>query len=744
MKRWQFHIAAWVAFSAALFSQPIEGTLSGRVRDMETGQPLIGANVVVRGTLVGTATDREGNFRLRPLPPGRYNVAVSMVGYKTDVAENVVLESGKNSTLEFSLQPVAIETEPIVVTASRREQSLREVPVTVSTVTAAMLAERVTITLDDALRYVPGVNMMQDQVNIRGSTGYSRGVGSRVLLLLDGLPFLTGDTGEINWETIPVGEVERVEVVKGAGSALYGSSALGGVINVITREMPDRPDFRFQAFSGIYNRPRYSEWDWSEKMRFSSGVTLSYASGIGSLRYLVSGSRTVDESYRENDVYHRWNLFSKMRYDFSEQRSLTLAINYLDRQHGNYFWWKSLREATIPADIQRNGSVTSRRGNVSLAYKEFLSERLFYTVKGMYFGNFWRDDSLGTVFNVSSSHIVQGDVQVTYEADPRHILTFGVAGNRDEVISNLFGDHPGFGFAAYAQDEFSIVEQFKLTAGMRFDVQKASVLSAASRLSPKIGAVYLVSDVTSIRGSAGWGFRYPSIGELYVSSSTNVSQLLIVPNVNLLPEKSLTFELGVSHSVENIFVLDAAVYSNDFRDLIEPGVKIKRIKSSPSDTVGEDKAVAEFENVTRARIQGAEVGLKIAWLDKILTTDLGYTYVWPKDLVEKTVMKFRPRHLFYASAAFSFSLLRCSLDYRFISRVERIDDNLIRLAPIVHGEYRVPIHVVDVRVSALLTDVGLPLKVGLNVSNVFNYHYVELVGNLAPVRMFLLRVEGAL
>ena len=744
MKRWILHIGGSIAISGVLIGQPIEGFVLGTVRDAETGQFLIGANIVVKGTLVGTATNVEGSFRLRPLPPGRYGIAASMVGFRTETKENVILEAGRTLTLEFSLKPVAIETEPIVVTASRREQSLREVPVTVSTVTAATLAERVTVTLDDALRYVPGVNMMQDQVNIRGSTGYSRGVGSRVLLLLDGLPFLTGDTGEINWETIPVGEIERIEVVKGAGSALYGSSALGGVINIITREMPENPDFRFRAFSGLYDRPRYDEWDWSESMRFNSSLTLGYANSAGPVRYMFSVTRTVDESYRENDVYHRWNLFSKFRYDLSEQRSLSLVVNMLDRKHGNYFWWKSLREATLPAAGQRNGKVTSRRGNVSLEYKEFLSERLFYTVKGMYFGNFWRDDSLGTVLNVSSSHVFQGDVQVTYEADPQHIVTFGIAGNRDEVISNLFGNHPGFGLAAYVQDEFSVTEQWKLTAGIRYDIQKASVLPAASRLSPKLGAVYLISDATSLRGSMGWGFRYPSIGELYVSSSTNVSQLVILPNINLKAEKSLTYELGMTHSVEDILVFDAALYSNDFRDLIEPAVKLKNIKSGPSDTVGQDRAVVEFENVTRARIQGFEVGLKIAWLERVLNTDIGYTYVWPKDLADQSIMKFRPRHLFYASSALTFSPFHFSGDYRFISRVERIDDNLIRLAPIIHGDYRVPIHVVDARVSAVLAGIGLPLRVGFNVNNLLNYHYVELVGNLAPVRTFVLSIESAL
>ena len=149
---------------------------------------------------------------------------------------------------------------------------------------------------------------MQDQVNIRGSSGYSRGVGSRVLILIDGLPYITGDTGEIPWKTVPMFQIDRIEVVKGAGSALDGSSALGGVINVITKEMGETPEIRFRLFQGLYARPKYAEWNWSPNARFNSGGFVSYSNRVGSFGYLVSVSRMVDDSYRENDVYHRWGL----------------------------------------------------------------------------------------------------------------------------------------------------------------------------------------------------------------------------------------------------------------------------------------------------------------------------------------------------------------------------------------------------------------------------------------------------
>ena len=102
--------------------------------------------------------------------------------------------------------------------------------------------------LENALRYVPGVNMTEDQISIRGSSGYSRGAGSRVLLALDGIPFYTGDTGETIWEMIPTAVIKRVEIIKGAASSLYGSTAIGGVINVITNDIPKNPPTFFKVF----------------------------------------------------------------------------------------------------------------------------------------------------------------------------------------------------------------------------------------------------------------------------------------------------------------------------------------------------------------------------------------------------------------------------------------------------------------------------------------------------------------
>jgi iron complex outermembrane receptor protein len=717
-------------------AQPNAGSLTGSVTDAKTQELLIGVNVILRSTIRGTTTDIHGKYQLHGIPAGMYDVTFSFVGYTSDTIYQISIQPDAELHLDVHLMQAPIQADQVVVTANRREQSLREVPVSVSTVSAKMIADHVSVTLDDALRYVPGVYMMQDQVNIRGSSGYSRGVGSRVLILIDGLPYITGDTGEIPWETIPMFQIDRIEIVKGAGSALYGSSALGGVINVITKEIGEKPDIRFRLFSGMYAKPTYSEWDWSDKTRFNTGGFISYSNRIGSFGYLVSASRMVDDSYRENDVYHRWGLYSKFNYNFSQYQSATLTTNIQWRTHGNFFWWKSLSDATRPADSQLGGEVNSTRGNVSFAYKEILSDKFFYSLKAIYFGNFWQDNIYGQVGNTAASHTTQVEAQVTYEISPVHVITSGLVANYDRIISDIFGSHPGVGAGFYVQDEITPLQSLKLTAGIRYDWQRiwkeifaSPAASSPSQLNPKIGLVFSPSPTTTLRTSYGEGFRYPSMSELFTSVNTGLSQITIVPNDSLKPERSVSYEIGGSQWLGNQVFLDAALFQNDFYDLIEGGVNPTQF-------------VIQFNNVTRARIRGFEFGIKANMFHRFLTTDISYTYIDPIDLIHNTVLKFRPRNLFYASLIAQYQQWQTEVNYRYVSRVEAIDENLVRLAPIVDGDQRVACNVIDAGITYNLIDFNLPLTIGLTIKNLTNYYYVELLGNLSPVRTFYVSVEG--
>ena len=717
--------------SSILRAQERSATIVGKVFDAETGQPIPGVSLYLSGTFLGTVSGASGEFAIQKVPAGDYTLVVTMLGFRREEIRGVRVASDSVAMTPILLTAAPVETEQVIVTASRHDQAAKDAPVSVATVNADMLRDRVAVNLDDALRYVPGVNMTQDQVNIRGSTGYSRGVGSRVLVLLDGLPYTTGDTGEITWETIPMYQVERVEVIKGAGSALYGSSALGGVINVITREIPEEPETRVRLYSGVYDKSGNPEWDWSPRLRFNSGGFLGISRRFGDVGIILSTSRSVDESYLQNNMYQRWGFFGKTTISLSPVQRLDVTANLALRSHGNFFWWKSLEQATRPADAQLNGNVDSRRGSLSASYREFISDDVFYTIRGMYDGNFWRDDSSGRVNHVSTSHIGGGELQVTYRLSPDELLTAGATVQVDYVLSNIFGTHGAKSFAGYLQDELVLTPELRVTAGIRYDIQYPDSSLTASQANPKIGLTYSPSPTTTLRGSAGTGFRAPSMSELFTSSATEGTQLKIVPNPNLLPERSKSYEVGLKQVIGDRLAFDGSAFGNDYVNLIEPGVDPKLF-------------FIQFSNVTHARIVGWEMGMESRPVKGLLEANLSYTYVDPEDVGQHTILRYRPRELCYVGLVMTEGLFTASVDARFISRVESIDDNLVQLAPIVQGDQRVPIRVVDLRVELEPAATGFPLRIGFNVNNLFNYHYVELIGNLSPPRTFMLTLESTL
>src|SRR5205807_77420 len=201
------------------------GVIAGKITSSENGESLAGATIALAGTVLWTSSDAQGSFLLRDAPEGLHTLIISLVGFRAKRLPDVTVRGGDTTHLSIGLDPAPLQTEPVIVTASKREEPPEDVPASVSVVDDRLLSYRNAVTVDDALRYVPGVYVTQSQVNIRGSAGYSFGVGTRVLMLIDGLPFISGDTGEIIWESLPASQVDRIEVVKGAASALYGSSA---------------------------------------------------------------------------------------------------------------------------------------------------------------------------------------------------------------------------------------------------------------------------------------------------------------------------------------------------------------------------------------------------------------------------------------------------------------------------------------------------------------------------------------
>lgn len=711
------------------------GTLVGRVtgRGEGEGEGLVGATVLLQGTVRGTTTNAKGEFRITDLPPDTYGLIFSMVGYQRVTRSGVVVEEGKETHVDVGMTQTPIPSEQIVVTASRREQSLQEVPVSLSVMDAAEIEQRNSLTVDDALRYVSGVNLTGGQANIRGSSGYSRGAGSRVLMLVDGVPFIQGDTGELNFESIPIGQVDRIEVVKGASSALYGSNALGGVINVITKPIPEIPETYVRTYAGAYSKPSFDKWAWSDKNRFYNGQSISHARRVGDLGVALFFSRQLDDGYRQNDYRRRYNFYLKTREDFSQSNSLTLNFSMLYQYSGQYLYWRNLDSALIPPRIQQTDNVKSLRYYVSGLYNDVVSDNFLITAKAIWYHSDWGYETINAVGRTEAlSDAFRAEAASTLILGREHTLTFGLDGHFDMVTADLFGDHTGGGLALYGQDEWKISEDLTLTLGARFDFQSIGLTGSRGQLNPKAALAYQPIPGTTLRASFGRGFRVPSVAEAFISAE--VSNLVTVPNSDLKPEQSYSYEAGVSQIIGDFGKVDVAGFRSDFDNLIEAGLSVSSA-SLPQ---------IQWRNVTKARVQGVETSFKLGLFQGGLTYGFGYTYVYPEDKTQNDLLKYRPRHLFYTNLLARLGPMIAGGDFRYVSRVDRIDKEFVDLGIIPDGDERQDILVADFRIGAEFSFTGFPLTATLNVNNAFQRNYVELIGNLMPPRTFVLVLDAKL
>lgn len=707
------------------------GSISGRVTG-GADEPLPGVIVSVQNSTRGTATDDEGRFAIVNLRPGIYTLVFSLVGYRKQVLPDIAVAEDDEKVVSVQMVESLLQTDQIVVTASKREQSLRDVPVSISVVDAAEIAGRNSLTLDDALRYIPGVNLTGPQINIRGSSGYSLGAGSRVLLMLDGVPFIAGDTGELVFEMIPAGQIDRIEVVKGASSALYGSNALGGVVNVITKPVTSVPETFARLYGGVYNKPAFDQWRWSAKTRFLNGQSAGLTRKWGDIGIALFLSRQFDDGYRENDYKRRYNAYLKARTDLSASSALTMNGGLLHQYTGQFLFWRNLDSALIPPRTNQTDNLKSTRYYINGLFNTVLSDDVLLTAKALWAHNVWGFQQMND--NERTESVTDGmraEIGIRLTANDSHSITTGIEGNLDMIRGEMFATRTIGGVAVYVQDEVMMGGGLTLTLGARFDRQTVGLAGEGMQLNPKVAMTFMPWDGTTFRASAGRGFRVPSIAEAYIAAGGGVVRG--IPNTDLKPERSLSLEAGVSHALGESGLLDATVFRSDYDNMIEPGLIVS----------GQNLNV-QWRNVTSARVQGFETSFKAALFAGGVQTSLGYTYVYPEDRTKNDLLKYRPRHLLYTNIHGTLGWFSAGGDFRFVSRVDRIDDELVDTGIVPDGDERTDIVVADFRVGATIAMEAFELAVLLNVRNAFQHNYVELIGNIMPPRTYVLSLEARL
>ncbi|RMF58196.1 MAG: hypothetical protein D6748_09395 [Calditrichaeota bacterium] len=736
------------------FSQDLQvtaesgGTITGMVYDQQTQSPLSLVDVYLDSIFIGAITGRDGRFILRYIPDGTYTLVVERLGYKPYREENVRVVSGRLISRKIGLQPTEISGEEVLVTAARKEQTAQMAPASVVILRATDLESRPIHTFDQVVEAIPGVSIFRSagtsvqSLSIRGSSDVAGGgVGNRVLLLVDGRPALTSDAGGAYWSLIPTNFIERVEVVKGAFSSLYGSTAMGGVINVITRRPSYQSLTHISMKYGFYEKAP-PDIRYTEKLPLQRQIEASYSGANGRLSYLFNLSNKQSDGHAENTAYNFWDIFTKIMYDLQSNRNLEVTIGGgIAKNDFPHSWLNSAQ----PLRVRRkytDDRQEKRQFNFDIHYWAVPSTRSKYSSRFYYYKNAARsyfnenDPNLELPGNepLGSKTIIDGQkfgniTQVDWLLNSRNYLISGMDIQIDHVNSSpdsvVYGNQQINNLAFYLQDELTLSPSLVATLGIRYDSNHLVGGKTLQQLSPKVAMVYRPRKNIAFRLLYGQAFRAPTIAERFFKRELS-GGVLFKPNPDLDAEKmDYSLESGVRWQLNQFVNVDLALFRYHYKDLIY-WVDIAKEEQV-------NFPYFQVRNLNRALMQGAELSLQFSW-KQFIRASANYTYLDARDLSpnrEDDLLAYRPEHSFFFHVFFNWRRLHLNLDGRYRSKIKEVF-----LYPLQKPE---AFWVLNGKVRYQL---NTNFELSVSAQNILNTQYEELARYRMPGRNWMFGISA--
>ncbi len=502
-----------------------------------------------------------------------------------------------------------VELGRVVVTATRTETEISEVPQSISVITKEEIQNSPDRSIAAILQRAPAVQVTQNGPmgalavpQVRGSTA------GQVLILLNGQRLNDAQNGQFDLNNLPVPkeDIERIEVLRGGASALYGADALAGVINIITRTPTDKPFTSASASYGRFDTQQYS---------------LTHRWKPGPFSYGISLGREKSDGYRENSQYDAWILGGEVGYSLTSQSEVKLSARYIQKEVG----LPGPVNFPDPDDRQKDDDTL-----LNLSYQGQITPALKLGFRGWH--NQYRNTfdagsqgilSMGTSALHKSSES-GGDFQTTYQLGKTHLIVGGLEVIGDRVNSSSIGVKEATRGAVYLQDEIEIAKPLTATLGLRYDYHS----DYNSQLDPRVGILLRLPADSRLRASASRSFRAPTFNDLYWPATS-----FTAGNPNLKPETAWNYELGAEKNWQNISTLKIAGFYRDVKDLIN--------------WAPDANFVWRPSNISAAKIWGAEAEF-VLYPAKGWAIPLNYSYVYPRDESTGDPIPNRPKHIFNA------------------------------------------------------------------------------------------------
>ena len=509
--------------------------------------------------------------------------------------------------------------DEIVVTATKTERSIDSLAASVSVITKEEIQKSAAYRVDDLLRELPGVTVRSyhgivsssttNDVSMRGLTGESR-----VLVLKDGISINDPYGGAVEWNEVDINDIERIEVVRGTGSALYGSNAMGGVINIITK----KPEKKMKSVAEI----SYGSMN-------TGGMSLSNSATFGKFGYQISGSYLDSDGYcdvvkEKRKPYHgdkaveRYTVNGKLSYEIDPSSSLIFSSAVYDQ------------EATGRYDID-GYEVVDEKGRYMLHYQKkgtrwHLKAEAYKNDDDSHYTSPYYDSATKTYnaikyISYNEQDTLGATIQFSMDLTDKNTLTLGTDYKHGKIerhddyltsVRNIKVKGTQAYTALFIQDEISMGENLSVVLGGRYDWWKsydgygyddeATPLEtdypekSDQSFNPKIGVNYHPFKGTTLKGSVGTAFKAPTLSDLYRTYVGPSSTYRANPDLD--PEKLLSYEIGVDQSLGDKVRISTTLYETQAEDFVY---------NVYAETIDNQKYYDKI-NVGKVRIRGLEIG----------------------------------------------------------------------------------------------------------------------------------------
>ena len=566
-----------------------EDKIKGMVKDSKNQKPISDVNIYLKKSRTGTTSDENGEFVLDiKNDKDELEIEFSHVAY-----ESVFIYGWNKDFIEIEMNEVFLQLDDIVVTSMKCEYNLSNVPIYTEIINKSAIRQSGAVTLSDLMEQTPGISKNYD---VHGSFDYNLlGLDSKYILILkDGNPITGKFNDKVDLDQIMVSNTDRIEIIKGPGSALYGTEAMGGVINIISDKNIKKNKVEVQLRKISY------EDDIKKFQNGSSGDVLSLTYGK-SYKAFEFQSSILSQRLRKNgsnndlgkDKIDKLNIDGQLGWESrNEKNKVNIRFIYFDQLDG-------AKELTSTGYLVSSNSTNIDRKDIKVDYKKIINKNVtfFQNISSSHYSREYNQSGIDSTFfrlNMAKESLIDYEAKINFNTSVYNWIAgfeYSEPGYNNMRLRDT--THRRILKGLFLQNQYMMSEKINLVTGFRSDIYNKKIV-----YNPRIALMFNFNKKIKYRLSYGEGFRVPSILETFIDFYNIDQGYMVKGNPNLKPEKSKGLTFNLDFSGNNRFRLNFLGYYNIFTN---------KILTEQQTNAAVSPTTFSYQNISEATFKGFEI-----------------------------------------------------------------------------------------------------------------------------------------